>query len=69
MNVKLLKIFGAGLTLSEIAAAAESAAKTFKGKRISLPVADAVYGHGFEILLFDDNALYFPDDTEDGEKG
>jgi len=69
MNVKLLKIFGAGLTLSEIAAAAESAAKTLKGKRISLPVADSVYGHGFEILLFDDNALYFSDGTEDVEMG
>lgn len=69
MNVKLLKIFGAGLTLSEIATAAEAAAKTFKGKRISLPVADAVYGHGFEILLFDENARDISDSLGNGEKG
>ena len=69
MSVKLLKVFGAGLTLPEIAAAAEAAAKSWNGKRFSLPIADAVYGHGFEILLFDENARDISDCVEDGEKG
>lgn len=69
MNVKLLKIFGAGLSHSEIATAAEAAAKIWKGKRFSLPIADAVYGHGFEILLYGDNALDLSDGAEDREMG
>ena len=65
MNVRILKIFGAGLPPSEVALAAEAAAKTWRGKRFSLPIVDAVYGHGFEILLFDNKAREVVDN--DGE--
>lgn len=73
MNVKMLKVFGTGLPMAEVALAADAAARTWKCKRFSLPIADAVYGHGFEILLFDDRAQevadtdgdYYCDDLSD----
>lgn len=65
MNVRMLKVFGAGLPLSEVALAADAAAKTWKCKRFSLPIADAVFGHGFEILLFDDKAHEVVDNDGD----
>lgn len=54
MNVRIVKVFGHDLKPSELKLAADAAARTFKGKRYSLPVVDAVYGHGFEILLIGD---------------
>lgn len=65
MNVKMLKVFGNGLPLSEVALAAQAAARTWKCKRFSLPIRDAVYGEGFEILLFDTRAEVVEDDEDD----
>lgn len=65
MNVRMLKVFGTGLPLSEIAMAAEAAAKTLNCKRFSLPIADGVYGRGFEILLFDNRAHELCDNDND----
>lgn len=57
MKIKMVKVFGHDLTTEELTRAAESAARTFeKCRRFSLPIVDAVYGHGFEILLVDDAA-------------
>lgn len=57
MKIKMLKVFGNYLTTEELTRAAEASARTFeKCRRFSLPVVDAVYGHGFEILLVDDAA-------------
>lgn len=55
MTVRMLKVFGNGLKPSEIKFAANAAARTFEGKRFSLPIADSVYGQGYEILLIGDN--------------
>lgn len=63
MKIKMLKVFGNYLTAEELTRAAEASARTFeKCRRFSLPVVDAVYGHGFEILLVDD-AAYNLDDS------
>lgn len=65
MNVRMLKVFGAGLPLAEVALAADAAAKVWKCKRFSLPICDAVYGCGFEILLFDGKAHEVVDNDGD----
>ena len=54
MKVRILKVFGHDLKPSELKLAADAAARTFEGKRYSLPVVDAVFGQGFEILLIGD---------------
>lgn len=57
MIVKMLKVFGHNLTMEELTRAAEASARTFeKCRRFSLPICDAVYGHGFEVLMVDDKA-------------
>lgn len=57
MIVKMLKVFGNNLTTEELTRAAEASARTFeKCRRFSLPICDAVYGHGFEVLMVDDTA-------------
>ena len=65
MNVKILKVFGVGIAQSELALAAQAASKTWKCKRYSLPVSDALHGQGFEILLFDDRAQEVIDDEDE----
>lgn len=60
MNVKILKVFAHDLTPEELKAAATAAANTFPGKRFSLPVCDALYGCGWEILLMDDSFEELP---------
>ena len=52
MKVKILKVFGHDLKPSELPA--DAAARTFDCKRFALPVVDAVFGLGFEILLLGD---------------
>lgn len=54
MKVRILKVFGHDLKPSELKLAADAAARTFEGKRYSLPVVDAVFGQGFEVLLIGD---------------
>ena len=54
MKVKILKVFGHDLKPSELRLAADAAARTFDCKRFALPVVDAVFGLGFEILLLGD---------------
>lgn len=47
--------------------AAEAAARTWNCKRFSLPITDALHGHGFEILLFNDKAKEIKDDDENDD--
>ena len=62
MTVKMLKVYGHNLTMEQLTRAAEASARTFeKCRRFSLPICDAVYGHGFEILMFDDKARTLDD--------
>lgn len=57
MKIKMVKVFGNYLTTEELTRAAEASARTFeKCRRFSLPICDAVYGHGFEVLMVDDTA-------------
>lgn len=60
MNVKMLKVFAHELTPEELKTAATAAANTFSGKRFSLPICDAVYGYGWEILLVDNSFEELP---------
>lgn len=57
MKVRILKVFAHDLTRDELRAAAQAAAKTLNGRRFALPVVDAIFGQGWEILLIDDDIL------------
>ena len=63
MNVKVIHVFGGNLTVDELTLAAEAAARSFdECRKFSLPIRDAMYGQGFEILMVD-NAAHSLDDV------